>query len=489
MSQEIALTVRNFLQDDLSPTVTHLLGDLVSNMAVPHPRPSAATTVPPSASPSNNVFKRVSSFAVPVSYLSTLGYILGNPSSAVSFRSQEQIEMVRLVTEAHMHGLFVLPTGAGKTMAVLFPVLHEHLEGINGVSIVVMPFVSLAVDVLRRARKVFRPLGIEFATWPRDFKGPDGADMNAIKLVFMQVESIITDAAAEFMRRLKAQGRLKRIIVDEVHQLLIACDYRDCFRSLPDIVSFGVPIFGLSATLPPRSEAAYVLAMHLKGSVVQRIRSPRSLPLSIRYEVTRLSCLDNVTDKLAMDVSSGADGLLESDTDRGIVFVNSKRSGELYASCLKLPFYSSATEKKEDVLRGWFAGDSGAWIVATYALSHGVDYPHVRCVIHASPPSGLLEYLQESGRAGRDGRMALCRMYVSDRDLNHHWPVSGEDHEGFAAMKTFLTGLSECRRTHLTNFLDGHESSCAGSPNAVLCDICDAALCVSGLLILICKIV
>ena len=87
----------------------------------------------------------------------------------------------------------------------------------------------------------------------------------------MQVESVIMESAGAFMKQLKLLGWLKHIIVDKVHQLLVACDYCDCLNSLPNIISLGVPIFGLSATLLPCSEAAYVSAMHLTGSAVYQI--------------------------------------------------------------------------------------------------------------------------------------------------------------------------------------------------------------------------
>ena len=43
-------------------------------------------------------------------------------------------------------------------------------------------------------------------------------------------------------------------------------------------------------------------------------------------------------------------------------------------------------------------------VVATNALGIGVDIPNIRCVIHVDRPRTLLDYGQESGRAGRDGK-------------------------------------------------------------------------------------
>jgi len=56
-------------------------------------------------------------------------------------------------------------------------------------------------------------------------------------------------------------------------------------------------------------------------------------------------------------------------------------------------------------------------IVATVAFGMGMDCSNVRRIIHWGPPSDIESYVQETGRAGRDGKVAHASLYFSNKDL------------------------------------------------------------------------
>ncbi|WP_234710705.1 helicase-related protein [Sinorhizobium arboris] len=103
---------------------------------------------------------------------------------------------------------------------------------------------------------------------------------------------------------------------------------------------------------------------------------------------------------------------------KAMIFVPTARIGQelqsnLSSDGLDIPFYHSklGTEWDRQELLKRFQGESRPLvnhIICTSAFGMGLDVPDVRLVIHWQQPASVEDYLQEFGRAGRDGKQSVA---------------------------------------------------------------------------------
>lgn len=83
-------------------------------------------------------------------------------------------------------------------------------------------------------------------------------------------------------------------------------------------------------------------------------------------------------------------------------------------------------------------------VFATVAFAMGLDSPDIRKVIHWGPPTDAELYVQETGRAGRDGLCSKAVLYYNHHDISKSSHVQD-------SMKMYCENAIECRRSVLMN--------------------------------------
>ncbi|MCL2558330.1 MAG: ATP-dependent DNA helicase RecQ, partial [Treponema sp.] len=136
-------------------------------------------------------------------------------------------------------------------------------------------------------------------------------------------------------------------------------------------------------------------------------------------------------------------------------------------------FYHAGLGREERAaVEKWFMESPDAVLCATCAYGMGVDKANVRTIVHRDCPPSIEAYLQESGRAGRDGAPSRAFLLWGPQDeASMRRAKTDADRARISALIACARDSGRCRRRALLTLL-GCESEEA--PEGECCDVCSA---------------
>ena len=75
-------------------------------------------------------------------------------------------------------------------------------------------------------------------------------------------------------------------------------------------------------------------------------------------------------------------------------------------------FTGTDTDIKDHIIANFTKPSCLRIVIATTAFGMGVDCPNIRLVIHLGAPSDVESYVQQIGRAGRDGVICCAIVFI-----------------------------------------------------------------------------
>lgn len=335
-----------------------------------------------------------------------------------------QRPVVRAVLEGR-DVLAVLPTGAGKSVCYQLPALL-----VDGLTLVVSPLVSLMEDQVAGCRRRGVPAAALTSSLSAHERRGVGHRVRGgdVDLLYVAPERLGTPS----LGRLLEGVRLARVAVDEAHCVSEwGHDFRPAYRRIGDFVEGRAvaagrrpPVAALTATATPatRADVAENLGLQRPARVVGSVDRPE-----LAWSARRTCRLGAAVDAVAAAVRGTAGA--------AIVYAPTRRRVVGAARALRRlgvgvrPYHAGLPADVRTRVQEAFLDGGLRVVCATSAFGMGVDHPSVRLVCHLGIPGSLEAYVQEAGRAGRDGERSRCLLasHRGDGDLQRDlvaksWP-------------------------------------------------------------------
>ncbi len=305
--------------------------------------------------------------------------------------------------------LAVQPTGSGKSMTYQLPSLV-----LPGPTLVVSPLLALIEDQYLKLTKLGVPVARIDSTRTAKERA---ADLEAVRegktrLVFITPESVCSPSVQETLEGVK----FSLFAVDEAHCVSQwGHDFRPSYLGLRRAAQVlgRPPILALTATATPAVGDDVVAQLGMKDTKVVRVSFHRP---NLAFDVRKVA---GEADKLRV-----LGKLIQRLRRPGIVYCATVRAvDDLYVALRhgKIPVerYNGkmTTDEREKAQAAFMASGRKVVMIATNAFGLGIDKPDIRYIIHYQMPGSPEAYVQEAGRAGRDGKPARCVLLFQPDDI------------------------------------------------------------------------
>ncbi|WP_024786804.1 RecQ family ATP-dependent DNA helicase [Lebetimonas sp. JH369] len=327
--------------------------------------------------------------------------------------------------------LAILPTGGGKSLCYQIPAIFDA-EHYNQLTLIISPLRSLMKDQIDGFNSKYNT-SIKagalsgFLTPNERIKLIEDAKNGKVSLLYIAPESL----RFKTIRNILKNRDISRVVIDEAHCISMwGHDFRPDYRYIGDFLKEMY-----QDDIPPIS----LFSATASKEVIEDIKTYFYDKLKIKFKEF---IADNKRKNLiykVIKVNANKNNVFEEKykkllnlvKPKQIIYIpNSIKDCDEVANKLnietgyRVESFHSKKENREEILQN-FINNYIDIIVSTTAFGMGVDKPDIESVIHFTSSQNIEDYMQESGRAGRDEKIVpkaecITLYYEGDFDKYLH---------------------------------------------------------------------
>lgn len=333
-----------------------------------------------------------------------------------SFRTGQRDSITSILKGKHT--LSVLPTGTGKSL------IYQYCGySLDGLVLVVSPLLSLMDNqVLQLNQSGEKRAAALNSMLSRKERNLVESQINYYKFLFVSPEMLQSPWLLQKLNTLK----IALFVVDEAHCISQwGLDFRPEYLLLGEVrEKLGNPLtLALTATAPELVRDEIIQALHVDSEKTDiHLSSPNRDNIYYHFLEVDGHEKDQMLVRMMTEYSPP-----------GVIYFSSKKRAEetchllKQATDLRIDTYHAdrTTEDRQIIQRQFLNGDLDV-ICATSAFGMGINKQDIRFVIHYHMPNSIEEYLQEIGRAGRDGEQSIATLLYSQSDAVFKYKIIRE---------------------------------------------------------------
>jgi hypothetical protein len=212
-----------------------------------------------------------------------LGLALGDSTAEFNHKQEE---IVKQIATSDRDMVIALAPGSGKTLSFMLP-LRMIPSMLLGFFLLVVPSIVLRRSMVKLAQRI----GVSCLEITDSQVVPSIASFfsNHFRLLICCPETAVSEQCFEFLKAASEFGYLKRIVIDECHNICFSSEFRDSYNKFDLFTKLCVPLALVSGTYDDLVGSAICSKMHLNpNQSLEVVGTPVVLVSKVALSVIKL---------------------------------------------------------------------------------------------------------------------------------------------------------------------------------------------------------